>query len=169
MLLKALLKRLNGGTDTMSTRVASLRRQKSPMTYERFPILPELLLRLLHHQDYETSPTLHAQRVFPALEIVERFGVPNVHREEVWRALMHHRASPIWLVRQKAAKTIGMIVENDELLEEVWRIVHASDAQTQNEVHGRLMTLRVLIARAVPTYLDASKGMLTKAPKSAGH
>ena len=169
MLLKALLKRLNGGADTASTRVASLHRQSSPLTYERFPILPELLLRLLYHQYHETSPTLHAEKVFPALEIVERFGVPGDYREEVWRALMHHRASPIWSIREKAAKTVGMIIEENELLEQVWRMIHANDLQSQNEVHGRLMSLRVLFARAVPIYLDASKGMSAIIPRAGSY
>ena len=162
MLLKALLRRLNGGADTASTRVASMHRQNSPLTYERFPILPELLLRLLYHQDYQTSQTLHVQRVFPALEIVERFGVPNLHQEEVWQALMRLRASPVWSIREKAAKAVGTIIEEHELLDQMRKMVHATDVKSQNEVHGRLMSLRVIFARVVPICLNTSKGMSIK-------
>ena len=159
MFLKALLKRLNGGADTASSRVASSHRQLSPLTYERFPILPKLLLRLLYHHFDESSSILYAQRVFPALEIVERFGVPTVHREEILRAIEHHRASPIWSIREKAAKAFGMIMEADDALNEMRKMIHVSKIQSQNQIHGRLLSLRVVFVRAMPPYLDASKGM----------
>ena len=158
MLLKALLRRINAGADTASTRVASLHRRNSPLTYERFPNLPELLLRLLCHSNSQASPTLHAQKIFPALEIVERFGVPKTSKAKVWQALLHHRASPEWSIREKAAKTTGIITEENELLDRMRELIHPRRRRSQNEVHGSLMTLRVLFARALPLHSDGPKG-----------
>ena len=160
MLLQALLKRLNGGSDTASTRVASRSRQSSQFVYEKFRILPELLLKLIRHQSRESSSALHAQRIFPALEIIEHFGVPKQNGEEVWQALNQYRANSIWSIREKAAGTIGIVIISNEISETIQSLVHSSGDLGPNETHGRLMTLRVLFNRALPSHCNQPKGRL---------
>ncbi len=160
MLLQSLLKRLNGGADTASTRVASLYRQSSPFVYEKFPILPELLLKLMRHQDRESSVALQAQRIFPALEVIERFGVPKQYEGEVWQALNLYRANPVWANREKAARTIGMIIEPKRIGQEMHNLVNVRAEMMPNEIHGSLMTLQVLLARVLPNYMNSMKGRL---------
>ena len=159
-MLKALLKRLNGGADTGSTRVASSHRQLSTLTYEKYPILSGLLLGLLHHRQDSNAAASHAQRVFPALEIVERFGVPNIHQKEILECLEYHRASPIWSIREKAAKAFGTMMPADNMSTLIRQIDGTHEYQAQNKLHGQLLSLRVIIVRSLPACLETSTGAL---------
>ena len=153
MLFKALLKRLNGGTDTSSIKASSSHRRFSLLTYEKYPNLPDLLLRLLCQDPAKTQaigsvphPTVQAQRVFPTLEVIERFGIPSQHQGPILNALHYYNESPIWPIREKAAKTMALIVDESGIVEEVMSLL-APNWVTQNALHGRLLRLRFLLAR----------------------
>lgn len=153
MLFKALLKRLNGGTDTSSTRASSAHRRFSQLTYEKYPNLPNLLLRLLrqtpsHTQadDRKSHPTMEAHWVFPAIEVIERSGLPSQHRNEFLDALRYYNDSPDWSIREKAAKALSLIVDENRVVEEVKSLL-TPNWESQNALHGRLLCLRFLLAR----------------------
>ena len=153
MLFKALLKRLNGGTDTSSNKVSSSRRRFSLLTYEKYPNLPNLLVRLLrrHHAQVqltgkELQEAVEAHRVFPALEVIERFGIPIQHHGAVLDALCYYNESPNWSIREKAARSLSLIVGETRILEEATSLL-APDFKTQNALHGRLLQLRFMLAR----------------------
>lgn len=153
MLFKALLKRLNGGTDTSSTKVSSSHRRFSQLTYEKYPNLPDLLLRLLRRtptQDPITGENLHstlqAHRVFPALEVIERSGVPSQQQGSFVDALRYYNESADWSIREKAAKALSLIVDEESIVEEVTSLL-APNWKSLNALHGRLLRLRLLLAR----------------------
>ena len=153
MLFKALLKRLNGGTDTSSTKASSSHRRFSQLTYEKYPNLPDLLLTLLRHGPAPTpgtckepKPTMQAHRVFPALEVIERSGIPPQHQGPFLDALRYYNESPDWSIREKASQALSLIVEEEGFVDEV-RGLLAPDWNTQNALHGRLLRLRFLLAR----------------------
>ena len=158
MLFKALLSRLNGGTDTASTRASSSHRQFSRLAYEKYPNLPNLIVKLLYNytpvsinavQQGETQSllfSLQAQQVFPALEIVERSGVPLQHRAEIEQAIRYHMEGPIWAIREKAAKAFALMVDERYITTEIKQLLNASE-RLQNALHGRLLCLRFLVSR----------------------
>ena len=152
MLFKALLKRLNGGTDTSSTKASSSHRQFSQSTYQKYPNLPNLLLRLLgptttnQTSDTDLHPRIQAHRVFPALEVIERSGIPTQHQGPFLGALRYYNESPDWSIREKAAKALSLIVGEGSIVTEV-RSLLAPNWKSQNELHGRLLCLRFLLAR----------------------
>lgn len=153
MLFKALLKRLNGGTDTSSTKASSSHRRFSQLTYEKYPNLPDLLLTLLRHGPdptpgtcKELKPTMQAHRVFPALQVIERSGIPPQHQGSFLDALRYYNESPDWSIREKASQALSLIVEDKSFVDEV-RGLLAPDWKTQNALHGRLLRLRFLLAR----------------------
>lgn len=153
MLFKALLKRLNGGTDTSSTKASSSQRRFSQLTYGKYPNLPDLLLRLLRRVPSQAQvsgrdlhPAVQAHRVFPALEVIERFGIPSQHQGPILDALHYYNESPDWSIREKAAKALSLIVDEAGLIEEVTSLL-APTWKTQNALHGRLLRLRFLLAR----------------------
>jgi len=148
MLLKALLTRLNGGTDVSSARAASSRRRFSRLTYEKFPNLPGLILRLLCNQAKNSSENSvwHAQKVFPALEIVERCGLPLVLEAEIKQAICFHLEGPVWPIREKAAKALSLVLSKRNLLNEASRLL-SSDWRSHNALHGRLLCLRSLVGQ----------------------
>ena len=153
MLFKALLKRLNGGTDTLSTKASSSHRRFSQLTYAKYPNLPDLLLKLLRHGPAPTpgtckelKTTLQAHRVFPALEVIERSGIPPQQKGPFLDALRYYNESPDWSIREKASKALSLIVEEKGFVDEV-RGLLTPDWKTQNTLHGRLLRLRFLLAR----------------------
>ena len=152
MLFKALLKRLNGGTDTSSTKASSSHRRFSQLTYQKYPNLPKLLLRLLcptptdQSSSRDLHPMIQAHRVFPALEVIERSGIPPQDRSPFLDALHHYNESPDWSIREKAAKALSLIVDEGSIVKEVRSLV-VPNWKSENELHGRLLCLRFLLAR----------------------
>ena len=158
MLFKALLRRLNGGTDTASTKVPSSYRRSSSLIYERYPNLPGLVLTLLCNgwslaieladlDGYEVQPATYAHVVFPALEIVERSGLPHQYRNEISAAVWQQIESPDWLIREKAAKALSYVLDAKDLINEAERVL-PTDSPSQNALHGRLLCLQFLLARS---------------------
>lgn len=163
MLLKALLNRLFGKNEASSSAVSAAS-HTTTMLYDRFPNLPDLIVKLLQHDTqpiqgmsepaHKSGSTVdipQAQKVFPALEIIQRAGVPSKHRSMIKSLLLWHLGSTAWLIRKKTAKTLSIIadvsrfqVEVIELLQDQW--------PTQNSLHGMLLCVR-------ETLLGASKIM----------
>ena len=153
MLFKALLKRLNGGTDTTSTKASSSHRRFSQLTYDKYPILPNLLLQLLRPTPNQTQvtgrelyPTMQAHRVYPALEVIERSGIPSQYQGAFLDALRYYNESADWSIREKAAKALSLIVDEKSIVKEVTSLL-TPNWISQNALHGRLLRLRFLLAR----------------------
>lgn len=161
MLLKALITRLNDGTNTASSRVSSAHKRLSSLVYEKYQNLPDLLLRLLKYQDtvnlripqpeakLAETLVLQAQRVFPALEIIEQSGVPTGHQSEILQAVWRHLQGPVWPIREKAAKALSYLPVGDNIEREVKQCLKRPWT-TQNALHGRHLYLKYLLARMEP-------------------
>ena len=158
MLFRALLSRMHGGTDAASTRISSNHRRFSKLVYEKYPNLPNLILGLLSSGLKETdnmnggsssqlfAHSLEAQRVLPALEIIERSGLPSDHTVEIQYALQQHRQSPVWAIREKSAKALVVLVKDIDLTAEISDLFNI-DRSRQNALHGSLLCIRYMIAR----------------------
>ena len=157
MLFKALLRRLNGGTDTASTIVPSSHRQASSMVFARYPNLPDLILKLLYNggqlstygvpgqpSGVKDSMNVNAQSVFAALEVIERSGIPLTHEAQFISALKSYMGGPDWTLREKAAKTLSMVIHYQDLDIEFDRLL-SPDWQSQNVLHGRLLCVRYIL------------------------
>lgn len=158
MLFRALLSRLNAGTDVASTRASSSHRRFSKLIYEKYSNLPSLILKLLRQGDlvsmnirqndeaFTDASSLHAQKVFPALEIIERSGMPTQHSMDIDAAIRHHMKSPVWAIREKAAKVLAYLIDDKNVLNQIKVFIKAKDS-SQNALHGRLLCVRSLICR----------------------
>lgn len=146
MLFKALIRRLNGGTDISSTRVPSSHRRLSKLIYEKYPSLPDVLVKMLRQADIPTMAvaSMQAQRVFPALEIIERSGLPSQQRLEIKKLIWDQMESPAWPIREKAAKALGLVLSDEDYLADVKKILRP-DWPSQNALHGRLLYLRQIM------------------------
>ena len=170
MLFKALLRRLNGGTDTASTKASSSYRSSSQLVYQRFPNLQALLLRLLdnglnsrseifeaeNHNDLDVKST-NAQSVFAAFEIIERSGIPPAYEADVRNALWRYAGSPSWSIREKAAKASSLVVDDRDIEKEVTALL-VPHFRSQNILHGRLLCLRSLIGRTETPQIGGGLG-----------
>lgn len=157
MLFKALLRRLNGGTDTASTKVSSYYRRSSSMAYEKCPNLPGLILKLLGSSEIPQTTsstrnldeTIRTQSVFAALEVIERSGIPRAYEAEILETLWRYAECPDWSLREKAAKALSLVVGDHDIEEQVKRLL-SPDWTTQNALHGRLLCLRFSLSRNQP-------------------
>ena len=168
MLFNSLIRRLNGGSDVNSPILPNTGGLLSVGAYERFPNLPVLIMRLLRVDDLDgprnTQTALQqisaslgttAQRVFPALEILARSGLPGVHRVSIVDLIHHHMQSPGWSIREKAANTLALVVREQDIALEIDGFLRP-DWQSQNDLHGRLLCVRRLVSRLGATGDSAS-------------
>ena len=168
MLFNSLIRRLNGGSDVRSTRLPNTHGLLSAGAYERFPNLPGLIMRLLRVDDHEErgdtqlplqqiseSLGTTAQRVFPALEILARSGIPGVRRMSIVDLIHRHMQSPGWSVREKAANTLALTVKEQDIALEIDEFLRPN-WPSQNALHGRLLCVRRLVSRLGATGGSAS-------------
>jgi hypothetical protein len=159
MLFRALLSRMHGGTDAASTKVSSNHRRFSSLVYEKYPNMPSMVLALLSSTSLENrnypsedrrrqimAHSWEPQRVLPALEIIERSGLPLNHNMEIQRAIRQHMESPIWAIREKSAKTLAAVIEDRYLAAEIIKLLEANHNR-QNALHGSLLCVRFMLAR----------------------
>ena len=156
MLFKALIRRLNGGTDTHSTKVSSSHRRSSHLAYQKYPNLPGLILKLLYNGNQpqprvemdndSTSSVMKAQSIFAALEVVEQSGMPPTCTEAVRSAICLYAESPDWSLREKAAKALSLVIDDREIEEESVDLLSLV-GRPHNAQHGRLLRLRFLLRR----------------------
>ena len=167
MLFNSLIRRLNGGSDVRSPSLPNTHGLLSVGAYERFPNLPGLIMRLLRVDDHEERHTqlplqqiseslgTTAQRVFPALEILARSGLPGVHRMSIVDLIHRHMQSPSWSVREKAANTLALTVKEQDIVLEIDRFLRPN-WPSRNALHGRLLCVRRLVSRLGATGDSAS-------------
>ena len=156
MLFKALIRRLNGGTDTSSAKVSSSYRRSSHLVYQKYPNLPGLILKLLDKGDQSqsskdingnnTSPIMKAQSIFAALELIEQSGLPPTCKEVVRSTMWRYAESPDWSLREKAAKALSLVIDDHDIESECIKLLLPL-RNSQNVLHGRLLCLRFLFTR----------------------
>ena len=156
MLIKALITRLAGGNGS-KTNLNPGRGSFSFITFEKFPVLATLLIQLLQQsceleqaELCEEPHSFHAsqaiQSAFPALELVETFGIPEKYLEVTKRLVLRIVGSRFWSLREKAAHTLSFMLTEQNIMEEIqgqWQSFWPS----QNELHGRLLCLKFITCR----------------------
>ena len=184
MLFKALVRRLNGGTDTASTKVKSSYRHSSSLTYQRYPNVPSLLLNLLCNElplttksvniaQHDGYSVMRVHRVFPAMELLETLGLPNECGEMILEAIWQYMESFDWAIREKAAKTLSRLLDVKDLISDARKLL-SPDWPSQNALHGRILCLQHLLSRddipligyeeLVPLIYDRCKSMVVQYP-----
>ena len=157
MLMKAIINRLAGGNGSKSNLNPTGRGSSSIVTFERFPILATLLIQLLRQscelEQVEVCEELHPfhgsqaiQSAFPALELLETFGIPEKYQELTKRLVLRIVGSRCWSLREKAAHTLSFMLTEQDVMEEIqgqWQSFWPS----QNKLHGRLLCLKYIIFR----------------------
>ena len=151
MLLKSLLTRLTGGNSSSPKNESGGYRRASKLTYKKYPVLSDLVVHLLQQNLQGTAEEAHldvqsriVQVVFPAMEIIERVGVPDTHYNIIKQLLLQQLDSPVWNLREKAAKTLVAMTDEQELLRGIASAL-TMRRFSQNGLHGRLLCLKYLI------------------------
>ena len=153
MLLRALLTRLGGGSGIPSSNTRASHLRSSKFVYEKYPNLIDLLLRLLGgirhtkgsvNQKSNPLESHHARKVFSSLEIIERAGIPSKNHSLIKNLITSHLESRVWYIRKKVARTLGLIVNDNERLNEIKTFLQLPWS-SQNAFHGRLLYIQFVI------------------------
>lgn len=151
LLLRSLIDSLFGTSESKSVTEAGWDGRSIRLSYERYPSLPELLLKLLDTNTdgthISTTPVIGSvESVFPALDIIRRAGPPAAHQGEIYKCVSMHLGSKIWHIREIAARTICTMMLHKHWLQGVLDLVESS-GQSANRLHGVLMAVRFILEK----------------------
>lgn len=151
LLLRSLIDCLFGTSESKSVTEAGWDGRSIRLSYERYPSLPSLLLKLLDtdtsSHGVTTSPLLGAvESVFPALDIIRRAGPPSIDRDEIYRYVLMHLGSKLWHIREIAARTICTLILHANWLQDTLVLI-TSCGHSTNRLHGVLMAVNFILQR----------------------
>ncbi|KAJ6063335.1 uncharacterized protein N7446_007455 [Penicillium canescens] len=123
----------------------------SRIAFPKYPGLLELLSGLLTTAQGEAAEgtEIITERVFPALELVGD-KVPSLTDEtdEMLRGLvLAHLSSPVWGVREHAARVYASLLTRQNIPEALCALVMLPSTITENYVHGVAMCARYALRR----------------------
>ncbi|KAJ3529859.1 hypothetical protein NM208_g9572 [Fusarium decemcellulare] len=155
ILLRSLIDCLFGSHESKATMEAGWDGKANRIAYHRYSSLPEALLNLLKSGHQMMAPTAissaAAESVFPALDIIRRAGPPDILRQELQIHIAKYLASPVWHVREIAARTLCSCLLHDQWVDAITSLaaesVRSPIGNIQNHVHGVLLSLKYIIDR----------------------
>ncbi|OAA68244.1 heat repeat protein [Niveomyces insectorum RCEF 264] len=179
LLLRSLIDCLFGAGESKAMLESGWDGQTIRVSYNKYPSLPGVLLRLLqstpdvaalpketvdvalpgHHLQIESQKAA-AESVFPALDILRRAGPPEMHRDALFRAVVHYLGSHLWHVREMAARTVCSFLINQDWAAGLQGLVAgdgggdglpARPISSANRLHGTLLSVRFLLGRVAET------------------
>jgi hypothetical protein len=164
--LRSLIDSLFGSQESKAMIEAGWDGKANRIPYHRYPNLPTVLAGLLksgHKMVTSTNATSSAESVFPALDIIRRAGPPDLLRDEIQIHVAAYLSSPVWHVREIAARTLCSCLLHDKWLAVMQGLVSKSLSDKgingQNHVHGVLLSLKFLIERFSEVAPDRLLGM----------
>ncbi|KAI9166889.1 HEAT repeat protein [Paramyrothecium foliicola] len=168
--LRSLIDCLFGSHERKSMIEAGWDGKANRIAYHRYPNLPQVLVNLLK-SGHETigltsAGSSAAEAVFPALDIVRRAGPPDLLRDELQYHVAKYLASPVWHVRELAARTLCSCLLHQHWFSAVQQIYHSALAENgranQNHVHGVLLATKFAFERLSEVATDFLKADLSK-------
>ncbi|KJK77668.1 hypothetical protein H634G_07407 [Metarhizium anisopliae BRIP 53293] len=154
--LRSLIDSLFGTHESKAVIEAGWDGKANRIHYHRYPNLPGVLKNLLQSghsilSESSTSATAAAESVFPALDIIRRAGPPDLLRDEIQVDVTAYLSSPVWHVRDMAARTLCSCLLHEKWLAVTRGIFDAAmtsgSRNKPNHVHGILLTLKFVIER----------------------
>jgi hypothetical protein len=147
LLLRSLIDVLFGTSDSKSSIEAGWDGHSIRISYDKFPDLQRLLLKLLN-----STPSIHAdsiavESVIPALDILRRAGPPPDIEIEISNLVFQHLGSRSWIVRELAANTMAALTIRENWLVYVKKML-GKPSPDINHRHGVLLTVKATIDRA---------------------
>ncbi|KAA8564146.1 hypothetical protein EYC84_012123 [Monilinia fructicola] len=156
LLLRSLIDCLFGTNENKASIEAGWDGRSTKLSYEKYPELPEILLKLLDQEtsgieDTNTPAIGSIESVFPALDIIRRAGPPIMLRKEIKEKVSLHLGSKFWHTRELAARTMCTFMLNDGWLLDLENLLKISDPSL-NYTHGVLMTINFVLERRLSVF-----------------
>ncbi|KAF4124146.1 hypothetical protein GMORB2_5862 [Geosmithia morbida] len=155
ILLRSLIDCLFGSNESKSMIEAGWDGKTNRIAYHRYPTIPGVLVNLLKSGHRMMSATAAdpagAESVFPSLDIVRRAGPPDLLRDELQVHIAKYLSSPVWHVREMAARTLCSCLLHQQWLGVIKGIlqdaINDTTQNSKNHVHGVLLVLKFVIER----------------------
>lgn len=161
---------LFGTSDSKTAIDAGWDGKTTRLYYHQYPILPIVLLNLLksgHGVMKPNTGTQAAEAVFPALDIIRRGGPPEVLREELYILVVGYLGSPVWHVRDMAARALCSFHLRDEWLVAIRSIVYPETEEAgllrANRLHGGFLTIKYVFEKVTTLMPEVARREYTKA------
>ncbi|QSZ28922.1 hypothetical protein DSL72_003429 [Monilinia vaccinii-corymbosi] len=156
LLLRSLIDCLFGTNENKASIEAGWDGRSTKLSYEKYPELPEILLKLLDKEtlgtDDTNTPAIGAiESVFPALDIIRRAGPPVMLRKEIKKKVSIHLGSKFWHTRELAARTMCTFMLNEGWLIDLENLLKKANA-SNNYTHGVLMTINFVLERRLAVF-----------------
>ncbi|ODA82836.1 hypothetical protein RJ55_01345 [Drechmeria coniospora] len=153
--LRSLIDRLFGSQESRAMIEAGWDGKANRIPYYRYPNLPVVLRNLLKSGhamlNQQATTASAAESVFPALDIIRRAGPPELLRDKIQVDICIYLSSPVWHVRELAARTLTSCLLHDQWLHAIRELIADLDlsygGNQQNRAHGVLLTLKFVIER----------------------
>ena len=166
ILLKSLIDCLFGSSEIKDAIETGWDGKSIKLAYEKYPTLPDLLLRLIN-SDMSTTKVgdrlqiSSVESVFPALDIIRRAGPPEIVRDIMYQQACARLGSKVWHVREIAARTVCTLLLREDWLDLVCRLLEHKAASI-NYHHGVLMAINFFLERQMTLDINVllSKSML---------
>ncbi|KAI9670060.1 MAG: hypothetical protein M1817_004540 [Caeruleum heppii] len=155
MLIRALTTRLFRSNRPESQPGRKVGLHTTPSIYVDYPRLAPILTRLLEatatSQDMssgvpEVASEAIEHRVYPALDIIRRAGLPRTERLHMKNLIYRHLGAQAWHVREMAAQTYSSLIGDGDVYREIETLLK-TPIRDQNSLHGRLLTLGCLLQK----------------------
>ena len=142
------------------------------ISIERTPRALEVAIKLLNSHassqklldkpiGLHTDPQVHLtevqqraadERVFAALDLIGRIPPSSENSTPAMTLVLHQMSSPVWMVREQAARVYGSQVQKHEVLAALARLAQdILDDLGANGVHGRLLCMSYILRRSWQT------------------
>lgn len=129
------------------------------VSFQKYPGLIQLLSTLLTEEDVHKdtrNPTAQddysivTERVFPALELIAE-KVPNVYDVDdrmILGLVKTQINSPVWGIREHAARVYASILNRSDIIQEIWSLVDAdTQSKEQDLLHGKALCVKYALRR----------------------
>lgn len=128
----------------------------SKVSFPKYPGLLELLSKLLRSsgETVAEGTDIVTERVFPALELIgEKIPTYNDNNDTLLCGLvLEHLKSPVWGIREHAARVYASLLTRANILDDVRRLVDLMQGNvTENYVHGTALCIRYSLRRFAAT------------------
>ncbi|EDN98844.1 hypothetical protein SS1G_13703 [Sclerotinia sclerotiorum 1980 UF-70] len=156
LLLRSLIDCLFGTNENKASIEAGWDGRSTKLSYEKYPNLPEILLKLLNKETINTedtnAPAIGAiESVFPSLDIIRRAGPPVILCNEIKERVSVHLGSKFWHTRELAARTMCTFMLHDRWLLDLENLLKIANLST-NYTHGVLLTVNSVLERRLAVF-----------------
>lgn len=112
---------------------------------DQWAAILDIALKLL--DSVQVNNTNSSELVFAGLDLLSRISISASDRAPTRQRILTHLGSPIWMIREHAARVYASQILDKEALETAVGLIASMEMTDQNRCHGSLLCSRKLIEK----------------------